>query len=78
MLKKLNHLTQIIFASYNTLERKKGGYYLKRFIIMLSILIILIVLTIVCFLSNKNEEEKEGVTKLKVAEVTHSVFYAPW
>ncbi len=59
----------------------KGGYYLKRFLIMLGILFILIVLTIMTFIgkdSKKENESKNGVTKLKVAEVTHSVFYAPW
>ncbi len=48
---------------------------------MLGILFILIVLTIMTFIgkdSKKENESKNGVTKLKVAEVTHSVFYAPW
>lgn len=43
---------------------------------MLGIGIILVTLTIVCFISNKNENKKNE--KLVVAEVTHSVFYAPW
>ncbi|MCX4364174.1 MAG: ABC transporter substrate-binding protein [Bacilli bacterium] len=54
---------------------------MKRFLIMLGILFILIVLTIMTFIgkdSKKENESKNGVTKLKVAEVTHSVFYAPW
>lgn len=60
----------------------KGGYYLKRFLIMLGILFILILLTIIAFIYNGKKENKgdseNKVTKLKVAEVTHSVFYAPW
>lgn len=50
---------------------------MKRFIVMLSILILLVVLTIICFLSKNNTNDDEKM-KLKVAEVTHSVFYAPW
>lgn len=55
---------------------------MKRFLIMLGILIILILLTIISFISKDRKEDKDkdsnDVTKLKVAEVTHSVFYAPW
>lgn len=50
---------------------------MKRFIWMLSILILLIVLTIICFLSENNANNDKKM-KLTVAEVTHSVFYAPW
>ncbi len=57
----------------------KGGYYLKRFLIMLGILCILILLTIITFISKDQKKDKDDkVTKIKVAEVTHSVFYAPW
>lgn len=50
---------------------------MKRFLVALSILIILIGLTIICFIM-EDKSNKEGNIKLKVAEVTHSVFYAPW
>lgn len=59
----------------------KGGYFLKRFLIMLGILLILILLTIISIISkgkNKESESDKNTTKIKVAEVTHSVFYAPW
>lgn len=46
---------------------------MKKFILPLIILIIIIVITCMYFLNNK----KSDLTKIKVAEVTHSVFYAP-
>lgn len=50
---------------------------MKRILVMIGILIILIFLTVLAFISNQKEKTKE-TTKLTVAEVTHSVFYAPW
>lgn len=43
---------------------------------MIGIGLILVTLTIICFLSKNNEEKNNN--KVIVAEVTHSVFYAPW
>jgi NitT/TauT family transport system substrate-binding protein len=48
---------------------------LKKYII--SFLLIFILL-LVSFYINPSENEKEEFTKIKVAEVTHSVFYAPF
>jgi NitT/TauT family transport system substrate-binding protein len=48
---------------------------LKKYII--SFLLIFILL-LVSFYINPSEKEKEEFTKIKVAEVTHSVFYAPF
>lgn len=45
-------------------------------IISLIIIFIIIILCIVIFFINK--EEKTNLTKVTVAEVTHSAFYAPW
>ena len=45
-------------------------------IISLIIIFIIIILCIVSFFINK--EEKTNLTKVTVAEVTHSAFYAPW
>lgn len=44
---------------------------------MISFLLIFILL-LVSFYINPLENEKEEFTKIKVAEVTHSVFYAPF
>lgn len=48
---------------------------MKKYII--SFLLIFILL-LVSFYINPSEKEKEEFTKIKVAEVTHSVFYAPF
>lgn len=40
--------------------------------------VILIFLTLVVYFSNKESDKDISTTKIKVAEVTHSVFYAPW
>ena len=48
---------------------------MKKYII--SFLLIFILL-LVSFYINPSENEKEEFTKIKVAEVTHSVFYAPF
>ena len=44
-----------------------------------SIIICLVLILMISLLSvhNKKDEDK-SLTKVKVAEVTHSVFYAPW
>ena len=44
-----------------------------------SIIICLVLILMISLLSvhNKKDEDK-SLTKIKVAEVTHSVFYAPW
>ena len=55
----------------------KGGYFLKRTIVLIIIGVILIILTLLAFMFGSHDNE-EGNKKIKVAEVTHSVFYAPW
>jgi len=47
---------------------------LKKKIITFLILLILLVTIIICF---KNNKDNNNLTKIKLAEVTHSVFYAP-
>ena len=44
-----------------------------------SIIICLVLILMISLLNihNKKDEDK-SLTKIKVAEVTHSVFYAPW
>lgn len=50
---------------------------MKRFIVLISTFALLVILTIICFYKENNDKERKLI-KLKVAEVTHSVFYAPW
>lgn len=50
---------------------------MKKFI--LSIILSFITIFIVIFLiTNKNTEPKQKLQKVKVAEVAHTIFYAPW
>ena len=50
---------------------------MKKIIIsIISIIILLLAITIIIFCVNKNKEE-ETLTKVSVAEVAHSIFYAP-
>lgn len=47
--------------------------------IILSIIFSIITLFLVIFLlTNNNSKKKENLTKVKVAEVAHTIFYAPW
>lgn len=50
---------------------------MKKYI---SILICIVLIIMISLLSVRNEkkDEDKSLTKVKVAEVTHSVFYAPW
>jgi NitT/TauT family transport system substrate-binding protein len=45
--------------------------------IILSIFLIIIVISIIICFNLKNENQDSNLTKVKVAEVTHSIFYAP-
>lgn len=47
----------------------------KRLITIISVFLLFLVVCAVLF--NYNSKEKEKLTKVKVAEVTHSIFYAP-
>lgn len=52
---------------------------MKRTIILIIIGFILALLTVLVYVFNKEPKiEDDNVTHIKVAEVTHSVFYAPW
>ena len=51
--------------------------YLKRALIIIIIGIILVIATIVVFISKENKTDS-NINKIRVAEVTHSTFYAPW
>ena len=48
---------------------------MKKIISIIIVLIIIIISTVIFIL---NKEEKSDLTKVTVAEVTHSAFYAPW
>ena len=50
---------------------------MKRILVTILIGVILVLLTVVVILKNSKNEET-NTNKIKVAEVTHSVFYAPW
>lgn len=49
---------------------------MKRTLITILIGIILVFLTVLVFISKDNSSD--NVNKIRVAEVTHSTFYAPW
>lgn len=49
---------------------------MKRMLGAIIIGIILVSLTVIVYINHKNK--KENVKKVVVAEVTHSIFYAPW
>lgn len=48
----------------------------KKIITIVAILIIFVLVSAVLFNSFK-KDNKDGLTKVKVAEVAHSIFYAP-
>lgn len=50
---------------------------MKKIIISCIILIILIIITLFSFNNLNNKEKNSNLTKVKVAEVAHSIFYAP-
>jgi len=51
---------------------------MKKKIITLIIVIVLIILSIFIYLFNfKDDNQDNNLTKVTVAEVTHSIFYAP-
>ena len=50
---------------------------MKRALIIILIGIILVIATIVVFISKENKTDS-NINKIRVAEVTHSTFYAPW
>lgn len=51
--------------------------YLKRTLITILIGVILVITTIVVVVSKENKVNSD-IKKIRVAEVTHSTFYAPW
>lgn len=50
---------------------------MKRTIVLIIIGVILIILTLLTFMFGSSDKKEEN-KRIKVAEVTHSVFYAPW
>lgn len=54
---------------------RKGGIFLKRIII--SIIGLVIILALCLFIFKKDNNDNSNLTKIKVAEVAHSIFYAP-
>lgn len=55
---------------------RKGGIFLKKIIISIISLVIIIAISLTTYFINK-EDSNTNLTKVKVAEVTHSIFYAP-
>lgn len=51
---------------------------MKRILGAIIIGIILISATVICYVNHENKKQDEQKVKIKVAEVTHSIFYAPW
>lgn len=50
---------------------------MKKKIIILACLLIILLAISVAFLNKSNKENENGLTKVKVAEVAHTIFYAP-
>lgn len=50
---------------------------MKRIIILCIIIAIIFIIGISIYFSNKSDSNEKNLTKVKVAEVAHSVFYAP-
>ncbi len=52
---------------------------MKKVIVLLSTILIILLLaaTVLLNFNKKDEEKKDSTTKVKLAEVTHSIFYAP-
>ena len=50
---------------------------MKKIIISCLILLILIIITVFSFNNLKKDEKDTNLTNVKVAEVAHSIFYAP-
>ena len=50
---------------------------MKKRIIILLIILLIIFIGIITFIKFREDNEKENLTKVKLAEVTHSAFYAP-
>lgn len=50
---------------------------MKKIIISCLLLIVIITTIIITIVNNNNEKNSNGLTKVTVAEVTHSIFYAP-
>ena len=78
LLKSYKHLlltpsTPFLTCEYNTM---KVGVILKRnFIIVTSLILIILVFAILVRFDMK--KEKNDLEKVRIAEVTHSIFYAP-
>ncbi len=69
-----NAITKINYPSYITLE---GGIFLKKKIIIILICIIVIIAITIISINIFNKKEDSNLTKVRLAEVTHSSFYAP-
>lgn len=50
---------------------------MKKKIITFITMLVLVILIVVCFLVFNKDKDTEDLTKIRLAEVTHSVFYAP-
>ena len=66
-------ITILFFFEYNTM--REGGFLKKNYFIITVFIFLIIVITLL--LSKFNKPVKNDLTKVRLAEVTHSVFYAP-
>lgn len=64
-----NQLFRVSYTNYES----GGGKVLKKIIISLVVLLLIVVITVFTITNKKDS----SLQKVKVAEVTHSVFYAP-
>ncbi len=75
-LQKTLKFTKKILLTYTTYETKRRNLFVKKKIVATIIGIILIVAMVITYTILKPKNET-GLTKIKVAEVTHSAFYTP-
>lgn len=54
----------------------KGGN-MKKIIISCIIILIIVIIAFFTFNNNNSKQQDNNLTKVTVAEVTHSIFYAP-
>lgn len=55
----------------------KGGKMKNKIITLIFIIILIGISILLCITNSKDNNKDNNLTKVKVAEVTHSIFYAP-
>ncbi len=61
----------------NIILVEKGGIYLKAKLLKVGIGVIVIVLVVISIIKLTNDKPKDNLETVRLAEVTHSAFYAP-